>query len=183
MQPVDIAKIKEDYIEKSQLIKRRVIICAGTGCVANGSLKIFEEFKKEITANNLEYIVDLKFEEEKKNPVLLTGSGCQGFCQMGPLVTVEPDEIMYVKVKLEDVKKIVEQTLCANNIVEELLYTDPTNGKKCKGTLEIPFYKRQSRFVLKNCGRINPEDIDEYISLGGYRAAEKAYTEMTDKDI
>jgi NADH-quinone oxidoreductase subunit F len=183
MQPVDITKIKEEYLEKSQVIKRRVIICAGTGCVANGSLKIFEEFKKEITANNLEYLVDLKFQEEKKDPVLLTGSGCQGFCQMGPLVTIEPDEIMYVKVKREDVKRIVEDTLCANKIVDELLYTDPTNGKKCKGTLEIPFYKRQSRFVLKNCGRINPEDIDEYISLGGYKAAEKAYTEMSDKDI
>ena len=180
---INLEQIKEEYLENSKFVKRRLIICAGTGCVANGSLKIFKEFQKQFDENNLHHLIDLKFEEEKKEGILISGSGCQGFCQMGPLVTLEPDQIMYVKVKLEDVKKIVEETLIANKIVEELLYVDPTNGRKCKGTEEIPFYKRQNRFVLKKCGRINPEDINEYISLDGYEAARKAYMEMSAKDI
>jgi len=165
---VDLNKITDEYNEVSKLVKRRIIICAGTGCVANGSLKVFQEFEKQLEANNLSHIIELRFEEEKEKDVLLSGSGCQGFCQMGPLVTIEPDGIMYVKIKKEDVQKIVEETLVKNNVVEEFLYADPTNGKKCKGTKEIPFYKRQSRFVLEKCGKINPEDINEYISLGGY---------------
>ena len=181
--PINIENIKEEYIESSKLLKRRIIICAGTGCVANGSLKIFDEFKKQLEANSLNYLVELKLKEEKKDEILISGSGCQGFCQMGPLVTVEPDGIMYVKVKLADVQRIVENTLISDKIVEDLLYVDPTNGKKCKGTNEIPFYKRQNRFVLKKCGRINPEDVAEYISLGGYEAARKAYMEMSAKDI
>jgi NADH-quinone oxidoreductase subunit F len=180
---INLEQIKESYLENSKLVKRRLIICAGTGCVANGSLKIFKEFQKEFDENNLHHLIDLKFEEEKKEGILISGSGCQGFCQMGPLVTVEPDKIMYVKVRLEDVKRIVDETLINNKIVEDLLYIDPTNGKKCRGTEEIPFYKRQNRFVLQKCGKINPEDIDEYISLGGYEAARKAYMEMTSKDI
>lgn len=183
MQPINLDKIKENYLSKSGAIKRRVIICAGTGCVANGSLKIFEEFKKQISEKGLEYVIDVEFKEEKKDPILLSGSGCQGFCQMGPLVTIEPDDIMYVKVKIDDVKSIVEQTLQNNKTVEDLLYVDPTNGKKCKGINEIPFYKRQSRIVLRNCGKIDPEDIAEYISLGGYEAARKTYLEMSANDI
>ena len=182
-QSVNLEELKNRYDENSKIIKRRIIICAGTGCVANGSLKIFEEFKKQLEINNLEHLVDLSLKTEKKDPVLLSGSGCQGFCQMGPLVTIEPDGIMYVKVKTADVSKIVEKSLCLNEVVEELLYVDPTNGKKCLGTKEIPFYKRQSRFVLKKCGRINPEDINEYISEGGYSAAEKVYLTMSPKDI
>jgi len=179
----NLEKIKDNYLNKSKIIKRRVIICAGTGCVANGSLKIFEEFRRQIDIKGLNHIIDLSFEEEKKDPILISGSGCQVFCQMGPLVTIEPDNIMYVKIKPEDVVRIVNETLSDNNIVEEFLYSDPTNGKKCKGINEIPFYKRQSRIVLRNCGRINPEDIDEYISLGGYAAARKAFLEMSAKDI
>ncbi len=184
-QSVDLASIKNEYEENSKLVKRRIIICAGTGCVANGSLKVFHEFEKQLEQNNITHLVDLKFEKEKevKEGVLISGSGCQGFCQMGPLVTIEPDGIMYVKIKKDDVQKIVEQTLLQNNIIDEFLYTDPTNGKKCKGTDEIPFYKRQSRFVLEKCGKINPEDINEYISLGGYESARKAYLEMSAKDI
>ncbi len=180
---INLDLIRETYLENSKLVKRRLIICAGTGCVANGSLKIFKEFQKQFDENNLHHLIDLKFEEDKKEGILISGSGCQGFCQMGPLVTVEPDQIMYVKVTIENVKRIVDETLLGNRVVEELLYIDPTNGKKCKGTEEIPFYKRQNRFVLQKCGRINPEDIDEYISLGGYDAARKAYKEMSAKDI
>jgi NADH-quinone oxidoreductase subunit F len=181
---VDIDQIKKDYLENYKLVKRRIIICAGTGCVANGALKVFEEFQKQLTENNLSHLIELKLkEEDKKEGILLSGSGCQGFCQMGPLVTIEPDDIMYVRVKVDNVKNIVEKTLLANEVVEELLYSDPTNGNKCKSTHDIPFYKRQKRFVLKKCGMINPEDIAEYISLGGYEAARKSFLEMSAKDV
>lgn len=180
---LNLDEIKIDYLEKYKLVKRRITICAGTGCVANGSLKIFEEFRKQLKQNNLLSVTDLRFEHEEKDPILVSGSGCQGFCQMGPLVTISPDGIMYVKVKLADVETIVQKTLLNNEVIEELLYVDKTDGSKCKGIAEIPFYKRQNRFVLKNCGKINPEDINEYISEGGYKAAQKAYLEMSSADI
>lgn len=181
--PINLEKTKEFYLNNTAIIKRRIIICAGTGCVANGSLKIFEEFRRQIDAKGLDHIIDVELADEKKDPILISGSGCQGFCQMGPLVTIEPDNIMYVKITLGDVARIVNETLCENKVVEDFLYSDPNNGKKCRGIEEIPFYKRQSRIVLRNCGKINPEDINEYISLGGYAAARKAYLEMSSKDI
>jgi len=180
---ITLEQIKKEYEENYKIVKRRIIICAGTGCVANGSLKILKEFQNQLELNNLKHLIELKFEDEKKESVLLSGSGCQGFCQMGPLVTIQPDEIMYVKVSIADVKRIVEETLVANKVVEDLVYVDPTNGKKCKSTEEIPFYKRQNRFVLKKCGIINPEDVNEYIALGGYDGVRKAYLEMSAKDI
>lgn len=180
---INLEKVKTEFQEKNKLIKRRVIVCAGTGCVANGSLKVFEEFQKKIEEAGLTPIINLELKTEEKENILISESGCQGFCQMGPLVTIEPDGILYVKVKPEHVTAIVSETLCNNKIVEKLLYVDPRNGNKCKGTEEIPFYKLQSRFVLQNCGSINPGDIDEYIASGGYSSAEKAFLEMSDKDV
>lgn len=183
---IDLEKIKAEYILNHSLVKRRIIVCAGTGCVANGSKKVFEEFRNQIKNVGLEALIDLKFEhgshDHDKN-VLLSESGCQGFCQMGPLVTIEPDGILYVKVKKEDVAEIVQKSLVENSFVERLLYVDPNTNKKCKGQEEIPFYKRQHRILLKECGKINPDDIEEYISIGGYSAARKAYTVMNPEDI
>ncbi len=183
MHTINLEQIKNDYQSAVKVTKRRIIICAGTGCVANGSLKIFSEFSRQIELKGLNHLVEISLKEEPVDHIHLSGSGCQGFCQMGPLVSIEPDSILYVRVKIEDVKRIVEETLCSNKVIEELLYTDPTNGRKCKGTNEIPFYKRQSRIVLNNCGRINPEDINEYIALSGYSAAQRAYLEMSPLDI
>ncbi|MFA7289804.1 MAG: NADH-ubiquinone oxidoreductase-F iron-sulfur binding region domain-containing protein [Melioribacteraceae bacterium] len=185
-QLINLDKIKSDYLDQYSLIKRRVIICAGTGCVANGSLKIFTHFEKLLEENGIKHVISLELKEEKeenKDNVLLSGSGCQGFCQMGPLVTIEPDEIMYVKVKIEDVERIIKETLINNKVITDLVYTDPRNGNKCKGINEIPFYNQQSRFVLKKCGKINPDDLNEYISLGGYEGARKAYLDMSPKDV
>ncbi|MBA4251699.1 MAG: NADH-quinone oxidoreductase subunit F [Chlorobiaceae bacterium] len=179
----NLVEIKEKYIEHFQSVDRKVIVCAGTGCVASGSLKVIEEFKNQLAINNINHLVELKIEEEIKEGVLISGSGCQGFCQMAPLVTIEPDQIMYVKVNAEDVKSIVEKTIIKKEIIPELLYVDPTNGKKCLGINEIPFYKRQTRYVIENCGKINPSDINEYISLNGYEAARKAFLDMSAKDV
>ncbi len=179
---INLEEIKHTYLAKSALLKRRIIVCAGTGCVANGSRKVYEAFREQIAAKGLDVVVDLKFEAEKKNAHLLSASGCQGFCQLGPLVTIEPDGILYVKVKHSDVAEIVNDTICGNQIVDRLLYKN-SKGKSCKGQDEIAFYSRQQRTVLKQCGMIDPEDIMEYISLNGYGSAKKAFEEMTPEAV
>jgi len=176
----DIKTRAERYRANAAGLKRCIILCAGTGCVANGSLKIAAEFTAQFKARGIDACVELKKEEKG---VLVSGSGCQGFCQMGPLVTVLPDNIMYTKVRPEDVAEIIETTIVGGKPVERLLYTDPSTGAKCKGIDEIPFYKKQHRYVLKGCGALDPEDIDEYIFTGGYESARRAYIDMTPADI
>ena len=161
---------------------RRVIVCAGTGCMANGAMKVFEKFKSEMAGSGLRVVLELR-EEAAEDEVRLSKSGCQGFCQMGPLVSVVPDGILYTKVKAEDVAEIVAQTLTQGLVVERLLYKDPASRKICKGFDENPFYARQSRFVLHECSFLDPEDIHEYMLHGGYGAARKAFVEMSPEQI
>ncbi len=179
----DLDLIKQDYLEKSKIIKRRIIVCAGTGCIANGSSKVFNKFQATIKETGLDLILDLSFEKHSNDVVHLTESGCQGFCQMGPLVDIEPDGILYVGVKENDVEEIVNETLLNNKLVDRLLYKDPKSHEHCKGHKEINFYAKQHRFVLKQCGMVDPNDINEYIALDGYGAAKKAILEMTDKEV
>jgi NADH-quinone oxidoreductase subunit F len=174
-QNLDLAMIKEDYFKKQKQISRRVIICAGTGCVANGSLAVYEEFLRILSGYGVRVIVELKTEEPG---VEVSKSGCQGFCQMGPLVTILPEGVLYTKVRKEDVEEIIKETLLGERIVERLLYVDPTTKSKCKGMQDIPFYKKQHRLVLKECGLIDPENIIEYIAKGGYVSARKACLTM-----
>jgi len=150
---------------------RRVIVCAGTGCAAGGAWKVLQAFRA-IDA-------DATISHEACPHREITKSGCQGFCQMGPLVTILPEGVFYTKVTPADVPEIAERTLSHGELVDRLLYQDPSSKKKCRSTEEIPFYQRQTRFVLKDCGYIDPESIDEYLGLGGYEAAKLAYTRMT----
>ena len=161
---------------------RRVVICAGTGCMANGAMKVFEQFKREITNSGLRVILELR-PEAAGDEVRLSKSGCQGFCQMGPLVSVLPDGILYTKVRSEDVAEIVQQTLAGGNVVDRLLYKDSSTRKSCRGLEDNPFYSRQNRLVLHECGFLDPEDIHEYILHGGYQAARKAFVEMSPEEI
>jgi NADH-quinone oxidoreductase subunit F len=143
-------------------------------------MKVYEEFLSRSELSGLNVIVELKKEEEG---VLISKSGCQGFCQIGPLVTILPEGLFYTRVRPDDVKEIVETTLKKGEPVERLLYTEPETGSLCMSTDEIPFYKKQKRFVLKKCGTIDPENIEEYISEGGYLAATKATTGMKPEEI
>ncbi len=161
---------------------RRVIICAGTGCMANGAMKVFEQFKREMAGSGLQVILELRA-EATSDEVRLSKSGCQGFCQMGPLVSVVPDGILYNKVRSEDVADIVQQTLVGGEIVERLLYKDPSTRKSCRGLEDNPFYSRQNRLVLNECGFLDPEDIHEFMLHGGYEAARKAFVEMSPEQI
>lgn len=179
---IDLNKVLEAYEKTIKNIDRRIVICAGTGCIANGAMKVFETLKTEIAAKGLKVTVELDYEKHEHSDVFISKSGCQGFCQVGPLVTIFPEEILYTKVKAEDVHEIVEKTLIGKEKIERLLYKDPTRGNVCSGQKEIPFYTQQARTVLKTCGMINPEDVKEYIGQGGYKAAEKAL-KMTSEEV
>ena len=190
---VDLEQIKQAYALASANVARRVTICAGTGCVANGALKVLKAFAEQIAAAGLKVITQLKAEGNGNDEgqcscatdkvTFVSHSGCQGFCQQGPLVTIEPEGLLYCKVRSEDVAEIIKTTLVDRAVVQRLLYEDPSTGARCRSTQDIPFYKRQSRSVLKECGLIDPDDIREYIHHGGYEAAKRAYTQMSPKDI
>ncbi len=165
---------------------RKIVICTGTGCIANGAMDVYHEFQKEMGAAGLVVVESYEALEgvsKPKETVYLSKSGCQGFCQMGPLVSIEPENILYNKVRVGDVKAIVEKTLKSGEVIDALIYVDPVTKKHCRNQAEIPFYQRQSRFVLKRCGDLNPEDINEYMAIGGYDAAKKACTQMTDEQL
>ena len=173
-------KIGEDFKKQQAVVANRVIICAGTGCLVNGSMKVYEEFLKSIAESKLAVATEMKGENGHASA---TKSGCQGFCQIGPLVTIMPEGILYTKVKVDDVKEIVETTLKKGELLHRLLYVEPGTKKLCAGAGEMPFYEKQHRFVLDKCGRIDPEDIREYIAEGGYFSAAQACLEMTSEDI
>ena len=163
--------------------QRRVVVCAGTGCVANGAMKVYEALHRGLKDSGLPVILELRAEDDNQGSTAVTRSGCQGFCQMGPLVTILPENVLYTQVKPADVDEIIRTTLIEGGLVERLLYSEPGNGHLCRGTDDIPFYTRQQRFVLGDCGLIDPESIDEYTRNGGYQAARKAFLEMSPENI
>ena len=174
------------YGKASGACARRVIVCAGTGCVAGGALGVHAEFVRRIADAGLNVVTALQRDNQiidADGTVHLSKSGCQGFCQMGPLVTVEPEGLLYTKVTADDVAEIVETTLARGEVVERLLYRDPRSKQACRGQSDIPFYTQQNRFVLSLCGKIDPEDIHEYIRHDGYQAARRAYREMKPEQV
>ncbi len=161
---------------------RRVIVCAGTGCKANGSEAVYAAFLQAIAARGMTTTVEFT-PEGGNGSVPVTKSGCQGLCSQAPLVTILPDNILYMRVKPEDVDAIVSVTLGAGDVVERLLYHMPGTDTACRGAKEIPFLNRQTHVVLSDVGSIDPESLGEYMRLGGYQAARKAFTQMTPEAI
>jgi NADH-quinone oxidoreductase subunit F len=180
---LDFQQIANDYTRAEKLFARRAVICAGTGCMANGAMKIFNALHSQAKSRGISLEIKLDYEDKGTKDGLLTKSGCQGFCQMGPLLSIEPDGILYCCVKPSDVPEIIESTLVYGNLVERLLYKVPTTEAICRGHGDIPFYTKQQRTVLQDCGSLDPENLHEYIAHGGYSAAQKAYVSMTDEDI
>ncbi len=165
---------------------RKIVICTGTGCIANGAMDVLAAFGSAMKAAGIDVIEQFEALDgirDAQSAVYLSKSGCQGFCQMGPLVSIEPEGILYTKVRPADVKGIVEKTLHDGEVIDALLYVDPVTKKHCRSQKEITFYERQHRLVLKQCGELNPESLAEYRAIGGYAAAEKAYTRMTPEGI
>ncbi|NOH16000.1 NADH-ubiquinone oxidoreductase-F iron-sulfur binding region domain-containing protein [Clostridium cochlearium] len=150
---------------------RYISICGGTGCKSSDSYKILENLKEGIKKAGLE------------NEVQVSITGCFGFCEQGPIVHITPDNTFYVSVKPEDADEIIEKHLLKGEMIERLLYIEPTLQKKVKRQDEMSFYKKQYRIALRNCGVVNPEDIREAIAQDSYMALGKALTEMCPKDV
>lgn len=148
-----------------------LLVCAGTGCVANQSFKIKEELEKEIQKKGL------------SDEVKVITTGCQGFCERGPIVIVKPGDIFYQQVKEKDIPLLVEEHLLKGRPVEKLMYIPSKKEPPVQKMMDIGFFKHQRLVVLKNRGRLDPENIDEYIGFGGYQALEKALSEMTPENI
>lgn len=188
----DLDRARESFQEDLARAQKRVLVCAGTGCMANGSELVYKEIKRICHEMGVE--VKVEFDKEDGHGKTQCGvgsgqplvdvaiSGCHGFCEMGPLVRIEPGGILYMKVRPEDAQEIVKTTLVDGGVVERLLYHG-ADGKPYKRESEIPFYIRQKRWVLSRCGNIDPENIREYIARDGYRAAAKALIEMTPEEV
>lgn len=161
--------------------KKQILVCAGTGCVAGGSLQIYDKLKELIEEKGLRCSVVLEKEPHSES-IGIKKSGCHGFCEMGPLIKINPSGWLYTKVKLEDCEAIVEKSILKDEIVEHLVYKDK-DGKVYVEQEEIPFYKQQTRIALEHCGQINAESIKEYIAQDGYMAVEKALFDMTPEEI
>ena len=154
----------------------RILVCAGTGCIASGSKDIYDKMKSLCEGNNS---VSVEFEGEVPHPEIKK-SGCHGFCEMGPLMRIEPLGILYIKVKVEDCEEIYEKTICHGEAIDRLLYHK--DGQVYQSEESIPFYAGQMRLVLKNCGHIDAENIEEYIAVGGYQALEKVLFDIDQEE-
>ncbi len=155
-----------------ELFRSTILICGGTGCTSSGSPKLQERFETLLKENGLD------------KEVKIVRTGCFGLCAAGPVVIVYPEGAFYSHVQLSDVDEIVSEHLVKGRIVERLLFSgSETDAKEVKPLDEIPFYEKQKRIVLRNCGVIDPENIEEYIAFDGYKALAKALTEMTREEV
>ena len=168
-----------ELMEQS-LGRLNVLVCAGTGCIASGAMKVYDYLRTTCQSRGIPVAVCLK-DEAGKEGIHLKKSGCHGFCEIGPLVCIEPLDILYAHVKVEDCDEIIEKTILGGEVIERLLYTQ--NGVSYQRRDDIPFYKNQHRVVLKNSGKSDAEDMTEYLALGGYTAFEKALFTMTGEEI
>ena len=171
------ARFKNAYDHQT----RKIIVCGGTGCVAGGSLEIYETLKSLMEKKDINVSVTLEEEPHGEDEVGLKKSGCHGFCEMGPLVRIEPQGWLYTKVKVEDCREILHTTVIDGEYIDRLGYS--SQGTLYRKQEEIPFYRQQNRVVLEHCGRIDADSIEEYIAIGGYASLEKALFEMSGDQI
>ncbi|NLK97273.1 NADH-quinone oxidoreductase subunit NuoF [Defluviitalea saccharophila] len=151
--------------------KMHVLVCGGTGCISSNSTQIVDNFNTLLKENGME------------NDVQVLKTGCFGFCEKGPIVKILPDNTFYVQVKPEDAEIIVKEHLIKGRKVEQLLYKEPATDQSIEDSKHMDFYKKQMRIALRNCGFIDPDNIDEYIAREGYQALGKALTEMTPESV
>ena len=165
----DLNKIITD-VEKNKTYRKEVIVCGGTGCMSSGNDKILENLQNKVKELGLE------------SEIRIVKTGCVGFCEKGPIVKIMPDNTFYAEVTPDDVDEIVAKDLITNETVKKLLYKDPITKETIQNSDQINFYKKQRKIALRNCGSINPEDIDDYIYHQGYKALEKA-VRMTSQEV
>ncbi|NIA08229.1 MAG: hypothetical protein GWP10_00255, partial [Nitrospiraceae bacterium] len=163
--------LREALIATGQKMGKEVRVCCGSSCISSGAESVREAFIRQIK--------DLELEEK----VAVKKVGCHGFCEGGPNVVVAPDDIFYQHVTEEDVPEIISETLLEGRVVDRLLYEDPATSKKYTCRRDIPFFKKQKRIVLKNCGHIDPADIEDYIRVDGFEAFAKALSGMSPEGV
>ena len=154
------------------LYRAHVLVCGGTGCTSSGSNQLIEEFEQQLKENNLD------------KEVKVVKTGCFGLCALGPVVVVYPEGAFYSRVQKDDVKEIVSEHLLKGRIVKRLVYSETIEeDNTIKSLNEVNFYKKQLRVALRNCGVINPENIEEYIAFDGYKALATVLTTMKPADV
>jgi len=170
--PQDLEKLRKSILQEKYSEKPCVIISEkSTCCYLSGSKEVVEAFKEGLKSFDLENQIDIKT------------TGCLGFCEIEPIVILEPKGLVYQKVKKEDVLEIITETILNDIIIDRLLYVDPVKGKKCKTEESMPFYKKQRRFVLGNNRFINPLVIDDYIAINGYKALATVLEKMKQEKV
>ena len=173
----EINSIREKTLKEISLRKdinykgneKHILVCGGTGCTSSHSLKIIEKLNKLIEEKNIENVRVIR-------------TGCFGLCAKGPIMIIRPEDTFYAMATEDDVEEILDKHIIGGEIVERLLCKD-IDGSTVKRLDELNFYKKQKRIVLKNCGMIDPENIDEYIAFDGYKALEKVLTSMTREEV
>lgn len=151
--------------KRKETNQRKILVCAGTGCLSTGALSLVEELNNQIEAEGI------------KEEVSVVPTGCHGFCEQGPTLIFEPEQTLYVQVKEEDIPEIIENEFRQGSRLERLLYQDPLTGQKTETFANTEFFRKQERIVLKNCGFIDPESIEDYLNRDGY----KGFTTALDK--
>ena len=171
--PADLADYQQQILSERDPNRPVLIVCHGTGCLANGSPKVADALRQAIARAGLDaqVVPEIKI------------TGCHGFCSRGPLVILQPSGLFYQLVKPSDAEEIVQTTLIEGNPVDRLLYVEPRTGEHIVHDHEIPFYKHQQRIVLKNIGKIDPTDIRDTIAVGGYAALAKALSTMSPDEV
>ena len=169
--PDELERLRKSIIKRRDPNKPCVTICGGTGCLALRGERVITAFNQEIKRQRLETKVHVRV------------TGCPGFCERGPLVVIKPQNIFYQRVKVEDVREIVSETVLKGNIIDRLLYTDPHTDKKIIYEPEVPFYKKQKRLIIGNNELIDPTIIDDYLAVGGYTALSKVLFGMSPEEV
>jgi NADH:ubiquinone oxidoreductase subunit F (NADH-binding)/(2Fe-2S) ferredoxin/Pyruvate/2-oxoacid:ferredoxin oxidoreductase delta subunit len=169
--PSDLERLQWSILEKREVSRPCITVCGGTGCRASGAEEVIEAFRDEILRREIQLDVELR------------ETGCHGFCEKGPLLVIRPKRIFYQRVKPEDAREIVAETVLKDNIIERLLYVDPATKQKVVYEPDIPFYKRQTRTIFSANGEIDPTRIDDYIAIGGYSALSKALFHTSPEEV
>ena len=176
----ELKKFREESFSSYQSQTTKIIVCAGTGCVAGGSLEVYSRLKELMETHNIHVSVELE-KDPHDNTVGLKKSGCHGFCEMGPLLRIDPQGWLYTKVSVNDCEEIIEKTVLGGEYIKRLAYRQ--NETVFQKQDDIPFYRQQTRTVLEHCGKIDADSISEYIAAGGYSAFEKALFDMSPDEI
>jgi NADP-reducing hydrogenase subunit HndC len=169
--PAELEKFRQGILSKRDPNKPCITLCSGSACHASGSKEVAASLEEEIKKQGLSDEVDIR------------KTGCHGFCERGPIIVIHPEEICYLQIEPKDVPEIVSQTIKEKQVIERLLYTDPSTKEKIIHESEIPFYKHQERLVFGSNGNIDPKSIDDYLAIGGYSALAKVLSRMTSEQV